>query len=44
MAFVFVVAEFDFGRNACIVDLCLGSSRDGYVVRGLDGWYLQVLG
>ena len=44
MAFFLFVAEFDIGRNGCIVDFCVGGSRDGYVVRGLDGWNIQVLG
>ena len=44
MAFFLFVAEFDFGRNGCIVDFCIDSLGDGYVVRGLDEWNLQVLG
>ena len=44
MAFFLFVAEFDIGRNGCIVDFCIDRSRDGYVVWGLDGWHLQVLG
>ena len=44
MAFFLFVAEFDIGRNDCIVDFCFDSIGDGYVVRGLDGRNLQVLG
>ena len=44
MAFFLFVAEFDFGRNGCIVNFRFDSVGDGYVVRGLDGRGLQVLG
>ena len=44
MAFFLFVAEFDFGRNGCIVDFCIDRSRNGYVVRGRDERIVQVLG
>ena len=44
MAFFRIVAELDFGRDGCIVDFCIDSLGDGYVIRGLDGCNLQVLG
>ena len=44
MAFFLFVAEFDIGRNGCIVDFRLDRIGDGYVVRGFDGRHLQAFG
>ena len=44
MAFFLFVAEFDFGRNGCIVNFCIDRSRNGYVIRGFDEWHLQAFG
>jgi hypothetical protein len=44
VAFFLIVAELGFARDDSIVDFCVDRSRNGYVIRGLDGRNLQALG